>query len=412
MKGNIKWLVFGVCVAFALFGTFISVASATTGYVEEGESIQVGNETAMPFYNDIITPHRMPSDRLIEDGEYLAHDDISFYKHSVPKHKLDKQITGRAGTQASSSYDGATNSTIRKITAEEIFVPEEWNKTFGGRFFDVAYSVEQTADGGYIIAGETGSYGDISDDFWLVKTDANGNRQWDKTFGGDEAYSVQQTTDGGYIVAGGKHGSWDFWLVKTDANGNKEWDKTFGEGEADSVEQTTDGGYIVAGRTSSYGAGCGDFWLVKTDASGNKEWNKTFGGSGDDWADSVEQTTDGGYIIAGGTWSYGAGYYGNFWLVKTDANGNKQWDKTLGGYEAYSVQQTTDGGYIIAGGTESKWYGACYSDFLLVKTDANGNKEWDKTFGGSGHDVARSVEQTADGGYIIARATTYWSIII
>ena len=295
--------------------------------------------------------------------------------------------------------------------------PEEaWNQTFGGTGYDGAHSVQQTSDGGYILAGWTRSYGAGYDDFWLVKTDANGNEHWNKTFGGsnyEDAGSVQQTADGGYILAGMTKsygdGIGDFWLVKTDSDGNKQWDKTFGiTGRYDraySAQQTADGGYIGGGYTSSYGAGDYDFWLVKTDANGNKQWNETFGGTDGDWAYSVQQTSDGGYILAGCTCSYGAGGE-DVWLVKTDANGNKQWDKTFGGtgYErAWSVQQTADDGYILAGWTRS--YGAGGEDGWLVKTDSNGNKQWDKTFGGTGSDKAYSVQQTADGGYVLAGYT-------
>ena len=150
----------------------------------------------------------------------------------------------------------------------------------------------------------------------------------------------------------------------------EEWNKTFGGTDDDwawSVQQTSDGGYIIAGTTESYGAGYGDFWLVKTDSEGNEEWNKTFGGTYSDGARSVQQTSDGGYILAGDTFSYGAGY-SDFWLVKTDSEGNKEWSKTFGGNAwdgARSVQQTSDGGYIIAGYTGS--YGAGGDDFWLVK---------------------------------------------
>ena len=292
---------------------------------------------------------------------------------------------------------------------------KEWEKTFGGSSNDYAYSVQQTTDGGYIIVSTTGSYGAGLYDFYLIKTDASGNKEWEKTFGGsgwDYAYSVQQTTDGGYIIAGTTDsygaGGEDVYLVKADASGNKEWEKTFGGSGWDnaySVKQTTDGGYIVAGTTDSYGAGWEDVYLIKTDASGNKEWEKTIGGSSDEYAYSVEQTTDGGYIMVGETSSYGAGSY-DFYMIKTDASGNKEWEKTFGGsgYEsAYSVQQTTDGGYIMAGATDS--YDAGWRNVLLVKTDASGNKEWEKTIGGSSHDFAYSVQQTTDGGYIIAGYT-------
>jgi hypothetical protein len=294
--------------------------------------------------------------------------------------------------------------------------PEEaWNKTFGGDGGERAWSVQQTSDGGYIIAGDARSYGAGGSDFWLVKTDSNGNKVWDKTFGGaglEWACSVQQTSDGGYILAGrtdsyGAGGS-DFWLVKTDSNGNKVWDKTFGGtagDEAYDVQQTSDNGYILAGRTGSYGAGNGNFWLVKTDSKGNEQWNRTFSGTGPGEAESVQQTSDGGYILAGRTDSCSDRGF-DFWLVKTDSNGNKTWDKTYGGTgrdTAYSVQQTSDRGYILAGATYS--YGAGGSDFSdvwLVKTDSNGNKAWDKTFGGTARDEAYDVQQTSDGGYILA----------
>ena len=135
-----------------------------------------------------------------------------------------------------------------------------------------------------------------------------------------------------------------------------EWERTFGGPEwdgASSVQQTSDGGYIVAGSTRSYGAGDFDFWLVKVDPDGDLQWSKTFGGPNDEVANSVQQTTDGGYIVAGWTASYGAGWH-DFWLVKVDPDGDLQWSKTFGGplhEEAYSVQQTSDGGYIGAGYT-------------------------------------------------------------
>jgi len=257
-----------------------------------------------------------------------------------------------------------------------------YNKTFGGSSDDVALAVQQTSDGGYILAGNTRSFGAGWGDAWLIKTDENGNKVWDKTFGGsswDEAYAVQQTSDGGYILAGDTAsfgaGGVDAWLIKTDANGNKVWDKTFGGSEYEEaleVQQTSDGGYILAGDTASFGAG-GDAWLIKTDENGNKVWDKTFGGSEYEEALEVQQTSDGGYILAGVTDSFGAGE-GDAWLIKTDANGNKVWDKTFGGSSddvALAVQQTSDGGYILAGLTTS--YGAGGGDAWLIKTDAKGN---------------------------------------
>jgi hypothetical protein len=284
-----------------------------------------------------------------------------------------------------------------------------FNKTFGGSSNDWAYAMKQTNDGGYILAGETQSYG-----AGLIKTDANGNKVWDKIFGGATANAVQQTSDVGYILAGrtGSIGAGyeDGWLIKTDTDGNKVWERTFGGNdfdEANAVQQTSDGGYILAGWTESYGAGYADAWLIKTDGDGNKVWDRTFGGIGWDEADAVQQTSDGGYILAGWTESYGAGR-SDFWLIKTDADGNKVWDRTFGGSdfdEANAVQQTSDGGYILAGWTQSYGAGNGNADAWLIKTDTNGNKVWDRTFGGSSWDEADAVQQTSDGGYILAGYT-------
>ncbi|MFZ8835380.1 MAG: hypothetical protein ACO2O5_14485, partial [Candidatus Caldipriscus sp.] len=213
-----------------------------------------------------------------------------------------------------------------------------------------------------------------------------------KTYGGtsgDYASSVQRTSDGGYIVASytlsfGAGG--DILLIKTDENGNIIWAKTYGgtnEDRAYSVQQTSGGGYIVAGYTGSFGASVNDILLIKMDADGNVEWAKIYGGTYNERAYSVQQTSGGGYIVAGYTNSFDESYesYDDIFLIKTDANGNVQWAKTYGGTnwdEARSVQQTSDGGYIVAGHT-----GSIFADYdiLLIKTDADGNVEWAKTYG-------------------------------
>ena len=284
-------------------------------------------------------------------------------------------------------------------------------RTYGGANEDRAFSVQQTTDGGYIVAGLTNSFVASGSDIFLIKTDASGNIQWAKTYGETDYYYlarfVQQTSDGGYIVAGYTYsfamGS-DIFLIKTDENGNLEWAKTYGGTdweEVYSVQQTSDGGYIVAGYTYSFGADGRDIFLIKTDENGNLEWAKTYGGTNDEWAYSVRQTSGGGYIVAGYTYSFGAGGRDIF-LIKTDANGNLEWAKTYGGTDfdyAYSVQQTSGGGYIVAGYTESFATGG---GIFLIKTDEFGNVQWSKTYGGN---RAYSVQQTSDGGYIVAGET-------
>ena len=289
-----------------------------------------------------------------------------------------------------------------------------WTKTFGGNDEDDGYSVQQTTDGGYIITGSF--FGNGNSDVYLIKTDGNGDSLWTKTFGGndeDVGYSVQQTTDGGYIITGYTfsfgNGLRNVYLIKTDGNGNEQWNKTFSGtstwSEGRSVQQTTDGGYIITGVTVSSG-NVDSVYLIKTDGSGNEQWTKTFGGGGEDIGYSVQQTTDGGYIITGITSSFGNGD-GDVYLIKTDVSGNEQWNKTFSGTstwdEGRSVQQTTDGGYIITGNTEVP--GGTGSDVYLIKTDGNGNEQWNKTFGGITYDRGHSVQQTTDGGYIITGFT-------
>ncbi len=289
----------------------------------------------------------------------------------------------------------------------------------GGKKFirsrDWGHSVQQTTDGGYIIAGTTWRFGAMYGDVYLIKTDVSGNRVWGKMFGRggvDWGHSVRQTTDGGFIIAGAtwRFGAMcsDVYLIKTDANGNKEWSKTFGgsgRDYANAVVQSTNGGYIIVGQTDSFGAGDDDVYLIKTDVSGNEIWSRTFGGSRGDYGHAVRQTVDGGYVIVGNTKSLAA-RQSEVYFIKTDCHGSKLWSKTFGGgYRAWgkSLEQTSDGGYIIAG---SKWpFGGRQSDVYLIKTDADGKEVWSKTFGGKYADHANAVQQTTDAGYIIAGNT-------
>jgi hypothetical protein len=286
---------------------------------------------------------------------------------------------------------------------------------------DVGFSLIQTSDGGYAITGFTESFGAGDRDVYVVKLDAHGNLQWTKTIGGpgnEEGFSLIQTSDGGYAIAGftisfGAGGA-DVYVVKLDAKGNLQWTRTIG-GESDdighSLIQTSDGGYAIAGLTSSFGAGGDDVYLVKLDAKGNLQWTRTIGGESDDIGHSLIQTSDGGYAIAGYTYSLNAEDW-DVYVVKLDANGNLQWTKTIGGennegilliHAPADIIQTSDGGYAIAGSTKS--FGAGKDDVYVVKLDANGNLQWTKTIGGTGYDWGESLIQTSDGGYAIAGYT-------
>ena len=296
-------------------------------------------------------------------------------------------------------------------------VPISFTKTFGGTDWDVCSSVQQTTDGGYIITGSAPSFANGDDELYLIKTDANGDSLWTKIFSGGRGSSVQQTADGGYIITGATflgNGDDDVCLIKTDQSGNEQWFKTFGGTEWDvgySVQETTDGGYIVTGLTSSFG-NWSDLYLIKTDGSGNEQWFKIFGGTYLDIGESVQQTNDGGYIITGATSSFGNGSE-EVLLFKTDGNGDSLWTKTFGGSDmdedwGNSVKQTNDGGFIITGWTHPDNTPGSLEDseVLLIKTDESGNEEWTKKFGGADGESGSSVQQTADGGYIIAGSTS------
>jgi len=288
-----------------------------------------------------------------------------------------------------------------------------FQRAYGGTAMDEGTSVRQTTDGGYIIAGTSTSYGSGGRDILVIKTNAFGDTIWTKTFGGatdnEYGFCVQQTTDGGYIVSGVASSfadvAGDMYLLKLTPTGDTSWSRTYGgigyEWGA-YVQQTNDGGYIIAGQTPAFGAGGFDAYLVKLNSSGNISWTKTYGGTGIEIGLAVDQTADGGYILAGEIGTYGAGA-GDFYLAKTDSIGNITWTKAYGrpGSEAaVSVKQTTDGGYIIAGTSENT-LGPLGPDMCLIKTNSVGDTLWAKLYGGSMIDECYEVIQTTDGGYIM-----------
>jgi hypothetical protein len=295
-----------------------------------------------------------------------------------------------------------------------------WTRTYGGTSVDAAYSVQETADSGYVIAGNTSSFGAGYNDVYLVRANAAGDTLWTRAYGGtstDESYSVVQTCDGGFVIAGytwsfgvGTPDSVNVYLVKTDARGDTLWTRFYGGIGSDvgsSVRQTSDSGYIIAGTTCTFGStpDSDDVYLIKTDAQGDTLWTRTYGGKRNDGGRSVIQVADGGYVIAGYTFSFGAGSQ-DVYLIRTDASGDTLWTRTYGGAsydDGCSVQSTTDGGYIIAGATGS--FGAGIYDVYLIKTDSQGDTLWTRTFGGASSDWSECVRQTPDGGYIVAGYT-------
>lgn len=322
--------------------------------------------------------------------------------HNLNDTDLMVDITGKAteGGGAHQQFLGGAGSVFTAPT----------NGVYGGNGTEDARGIVQTDDGGYVIAGYTNSFGAGGFDFWLIRIDSSGKMLWNRTYGGaadDKAFSLIKTADGGYVLGGTTEsfgaGDADFWLVKTDSSGNIEWNKTYGGSGFDmllSVVQTPDQGYALAGRTLSFGNGGYDAWLVKVNSTGEMEWNKTYGGTIDDWANCVVQTSDGGYAVFGNTFSYGAGS-SDFWLVKTDSEGTAQWNRTYGGFsyeDASNVIQVSDGGYVMAGQTYT--YSVSMGDFWLVKADASGNMQWNHSYGAIGNDMG-SVIHTSDGGYAL-----------
>lgn len=330
-----------------------------------------------------------------------------------------------------------------------------WTRTYGGAEYDGINCVQQISDGNFVAVGYTGSYGVPGrDHIYFMKIDGSGDTLWTRVIGGngsEVAYSVQETSDGGFIIGAATSsfgaGGTDFYLIKANSNGDTIWTKTYGGSDQDvlrCVQQTSDGGYILTGTTKSYGIGLEDIWLIKTDSQGQTTWTKTYGGSSNDEASAVQQTVDGGYIVAGITSSFGADP-DNGYLVRTNSTGDTLWTRTYGGdldEDFRTVQQTTDGGFIAAGACQylvktsstgdtlwTRYYqpsgviysiqqlpdggyimaGSCHPpnqpSYNIVRTDSIGAILWSRTYGGTENDIAHSIQQTTDGGYIVAGET-------
>ncbi len=315
----------------------------------------------------------------------------------------------------------------------------EWEQTYGGSKIDLIRSIQQTLDGGYIVAGSSeSSDGDVGGNYgladgWILKIDQNGEIEWEKNYGSigyDYITNIQETADGSFIVVGAIADIevdiyiQDIWIFKINELGEIEWEKQYGGSEnegVNSIQLTVDGGYIIAGYSASNDGdvednkGKADYWILKLDQNGELEWQKCYGGSEGDFPAEIQQTVDGGYIIAGASYSKdgdveGAneGIFEDSWILKLDQNGELEWQKVYGGsfYDyTSSVQQTPDNGYILAGVTRSTDgdistnYG--YSDAWILKLDVDGDMEWEKSFGGSFFDWANTIQATTDGGFIV-----------
>lgn len=298
------------------------------------------------------------------------------------------------------------------ISCQIVILYGQWDKTYGGVEFENGSSVEETNDGGYIFTGATNSLGNGDPTIWLVKTNSIGDTLWTKSYGGDlseEGFVVKQSIDGGYIMAArkGVFPNNKTILIKADSQGDTLWTRTFGGNErfsAFGLEITSDGGYLLSGHISTNATtGPSNTYLIKTNINGDTLWTKEFGGSGNE-SGHAKQTTDGGYIICSSTTSFGNAM--QLWLIRTDNQGDTLWTKIIGdtGNELGVITETSDGGFVVAG---SKTVAPVNdpADLWLLKTDDLGNVLWEKTYGGTNHDAAGSIEETSDNGFIIGART-------
>ncbi len=358
----------------------------------------------------------------------------------------------------SCSSDDTTKNTGEEDNEPVFDLSVEWIKTFGGSNEDSALSVVEATDGGYVIAGYTQSTdGDITtktatdSDFWVLKLTQDGDISWSKTYGGtadERAEKIIATKDGGYAIVGYNRsndgdvavneGLQDYWILKIDAGGEIQWEKSFGFSGIDrafSVIQTNDNGYFITGfldvtasdgggndgplaNKSSQKHGVGEFWGIKLNASGDKEWRRYFGGTDNDRSYDVIQTVDNGFLMIGSSESESGsaetsdisvniGSY-DYWAVKIDAQGNLVWEKTYGGSEidiAYGIAPVGDGTYIIVGDSRSADVNVSdakgNADLWIIQIDDNGKLLWEKTLGGTQFDTGRGIHKTKDGHFLI-----------
>ncbi len=302
-------------------------------------------------------------------------------------------------------------------------IGQTWCIRIGGPSSDIGYSIIQTSDGGYLIAGNTSSFGAGQSDIYLVKISSIGDVEWTRTIGGpnnDHAQSIIQATDGGYAIVGWTNsfgaGAQDVYVVKVDQTGTVQWTRTIGGSNDDngySIIQTSDGGYAIAGHTLSYGAGSWDVYVIKLNSTGGLEWRRVVGGSSGDLGYSIAQTSDGGYTVVGYTSSF-AGNYDKVYVIKLDASGNVQWTSVI--YDdalscctwVFSMTKTSDGGFALTGAnsTFSNGFDGSY-DVYFLKTDGSFSTIGIvRDIGGSAKDeIGYSIIQTSDGGYAIAGYT-------
>ncbi len=414
-----------ICIVGVGYGTAdgVNVPNNSTGINNIPPNFPFTNAGLVPGFNNPEDLDMRANPHFRSDGGETGHN--------------NNTVSSLTSIQERETGSSELNAKAMKFT---------WQRCFGGSSYETPISIKQTSDGGFLIGGYTDSYdGDCSEnhgsyDFIIVKVDASEDIVWKKCLGGswfDEECEIISTPDGGCFVVGssnsddgdvsGNHGSTDFWAVKLDGSGNIVWQKSLG-GSSDDVPyqaiQTADGGFLIGGWTGSSDGdvtgyhGYTDIWVVKLDSSGERKWQKCLGGSAYDRPYSLIQTTDGGFLIGGYTYSNDGDVTGNhgdadIWAVKLDPAGELKWQKCLGGKKSdrlYSLIQTIDGGFLITGDTRSSDGDVTGNhgerDIWVVKLDSSGERKWQKCLGGSADDFSSSAIQASDGGFQI-RGYTY-----
>jgi hypothetical protein len=398
---NLRKSIITISLSLILISSIFQIIPENEEYFERVSAISLWKQDLqLDFYNGTAENISISSTGDAELSKKIEYIEDDFFDESKISFKNNLTIN--------------TTSGEAQLIKKDAPVLENWNLTFGGSQPDDGSQILKTTDGGYLLIGSTMSYGANPGfhDIWLVKIRDNGVKQWSRTIGGiDSEWSASalQTSDGGFVITGMtasySAGKFDLWLIKIDGSGNELWNHSYGGSSYEqgfSINETSDGGFIITGYTSSFGAGLGDIWLIKTNNMGIEQWNKTLGLSGYEEGHSVIQTSDGGYFITGYTRSFSTGYE-EAWLVKTDNFGNEQWNKTFNGASGNSIISTNDNNFIIVGETFST--GPGLYDMWVVKIDEYGNVIWERSYGGSDKDRGNSIIQTADGGYIVVGFT-------
>jgi len=370
------------------------------------------------FYRDSVVVMEFNQRVLVQYQWYIMtmemnDGNISFYLNGVfinsyAESSPPSQAMGMDSVspwQSSTQYDYYHFEAIESGNSPSTWA--SWRDVVGGPGSDVGYSAASSGDG-YALLGVTRPVGGGLFDAFLVRVDFAGNVLWRHSYdrgSADYSYSIVSSSDGGFVIAGGAYnstlGQYQVWLFKVDANGTLVWDRLLGTGTYDvgfSLARTNDGGYVITGYKNG-----SDLYLIKTDSSGLAEWERIYGGTGDDWGKCVIQTLDGGYAISGWTTSYSTA--AQAYIVRTSADGTLLWDNHFGNGTSYSygIMEMLDGGFVLSGHTDGM--GSGLMDFYAVRTDANGNRVWENTYGGSANDYGFSVFRV-DGGLVFGGATS------